>query len=134
MTQTGKTSPNSEPPSPHNGGSKNLNSVYQPGKKHSILLIKSLSYLFFLLSDRVAAALKAFLDDFDYSPTGINPVNQELEDFMREVMIKREMECPLLNKTLRLMASIVQVKVRIYHSIQQAYPLKALSPNSLDGC
>ncbi|GJJ09056.1 hypothetical protein Clacol_003278 [Clathrus columnatus] len=58
--------------------------------------------------ERVSSAVKTFLDDMDFAPTNINPVNKDLENSMEKLMYARGMECEQLKRTLHLAAALIE--------------------------
>lgn len=61
--------------------------------------------------------LKDFLVDMAYTPLEINPVNQELEDFLVRTMDSRNIRCQQLEKTVHLAASFIEVCFHVFSHI-----------------
>lgn len=70
--------------------------------------VRWLSPLTISVPDRVASLVKTFLNDIQFVPTGINPVNEALEDHLSNLMYTRGIECKQLTRTIRLACVLVE--------------------------
>lgn len=60
-------------------------------------------------ANRVASILQTFLDETDFVPSRINPVNKPLEDYMESLMYSRGIECKQLKRTIHLSAALIEL-------------------------
>ncbi|KIJ55731.1 hypothetical protein M422DRAFT_240349 [Sphaerobolus stellatus SS14] len=61
-------------------------------------------------TETITSLIKQFLADMNYVPLDINPLNEELENFMIDFMTARGLECQQLRRTLNLAASFIEVR------------------------